>query len=98
MLGDLVLFELLQGAADDRHASSLEQALRAFALVSLVGDALAALAARHARAPRSHGVTLRKAIDLVIGTWCIASDVALPHNDRDFDPLVRHLGLRVVAC
>jgi len=34
---------------------------------------------------------LRKTIDTVVATRCF-----LLHNDRDFDPFVRHLGLRVV--
>jgi len=39
-------------------------------------------------------VTVRKTIDLLIGTYCIAMDCILLHSDRDFDPMARHLGLR----
>jgi hypothetical protein len=32
----------------------------------------------------------------VIPARCIESGCDLPHDDRDFDPFVKHLGLRVV--
>jgi hypothetical protein len=35
----------------------------------------------------------RKAIGLLIGTWCIENRSPLLHNDSDFRPLARHLGL-----
>jgi predicted nucleic acid-binding protein len=45
---------------------------------------------------RRLGVTVRKTIDLLIGTHCITDDCALLHSDRDFDPMTRHLGLRAL--
>jgi hypothetical protein len=39
---------------------------------------------------------VRKTIDLLIGTFCIVNDCVLLHCDRDFDPMTRHLGLRVL--
>jgi len=38
---------------------------------------------------------IRKTIDTLIATYCIENDVALLHADRNFDPFVEHLGLRV---
>ena len=35
-------------------------------------------------------------IDVMIGTFCIHHQLALLHDDRDFDPMVRFLGLDVV--
>ena len=35
-----------------------------------------------------------KTIDLVIGTFCIECGHLLLHDDRDFEPMVRFLGLR----
>jgi predicted nucleic acid-binding protein len=45
---------------------------------------------------RKAGVTVRKTIDTLIATRCIESGYELLHEDRDFDPFVKHLGLRVV--
>jgi predicted nucleic acid-binding protein len=39
------------------------------------------------------GITVRKTIDLLIGTWCIKNRRPLLHNDGDFHPIARHLGL-----
>ena len=36
---------------------------------------------------------LRNTVDLLIGTFCIVNDLRLLHNDRDFLPMVEHLGL-----
>jgi predicted nucleic acid-binding protein len=44
---------------------------------------------------RRKGVTMRKTIDMIIGTHCIEQNCALLHSDRDFDPMVEHLGLRI---
>ncbi len=60
------------------------------------GIDLALRAADHYRALRRLGITLRKTIDLLIGTYCIAQDCDLLHNDRDFDPMSEHLGLRTL--
>ena len=71
--------------------------LTALTVVELGGQHVAIQAAKNFRALRSKGVTVRKTIDTVIATRCIESGYELLHNDRDFDPFAKHLGLRVVA-
>jgi predicted nucleic acid-binding protein len=95
LLGDLVLLELLRGARDDRHAGAIEGRLIRFRRIDMVRGELAIAAARNYRLLRSRGITIRKTIDLLIGTWCIANAVALLHDDRDFEPMRQHLGLLV---
>ncbi len=95
LLGDLVLLELLQGARDDRHAGGIEGRLAAFRRVGLLDFDVAAAAARNYRTLRTRGITVRKTADLIIGTWCIQHDIPLLHDDRDFEPMRAHLGLRV---
>ena len=56
---------------------------------------LAILAAANYRHLRQKGITVRTTIDYLIATFCIESGFALLHNDRDFDPFEKHLGLRV---
>jgi hypothetical protein len=51
------------------------------------------MAARNFRSLRRRGVTVRKTIDLLIGTWCIENRQPLLHNDSDFHPMAQHLGL-----
>jgi predicted nucleic acid-binding protein len=59
----------------------------------MAGDPIAVAAARNFRSLRRRGITVRKTIDLLIGTWCIENRRPLPHNDSDFWPMARHLGL-----
>ena len=54
---------------------------------------LAARAARCFRTLRDKGVTIRKT-NLIIGTFCLAHGHMLLHDDRDFDAMAEHLGLK----
>ena len=96
-LGDLMLCEVLQGLASEREAQEVEALLRRFEVVAMAGDAIAVMAAAHFRFLRRRGITIRKTIDLLIGTWCIAHRKSLLHNDGDFRPMARYLGLAEVA-
>ena len=93
ILGDLMLCEILQGLASERRALEVEARLRPFLTVSMAGEAIAIAAARNFRYLRGKGITVRKTIDLLIGTWCIENRTPLLHNDSDFRPMARHLGL-----
>ena len=93
VVGDLMLCEVLQGLADERSARQVEALLRRFEVVAMAGASIAVMAARNFRSLRRRGVTVRKTIDLLIGTWCIENRTPLLHNDSDFRPMVRHLGL-----
>ncbi|MEZ5603936.1 MAG: PIN domain nuclease [Burkholderiaceae bacterium] len=92
--GDLVLAEVLQGFGDDREFEQARRLLDTLDIVVLGGREIAIAAARNFRALRRLGVTARKTIDTVIATRCIVDGYALLYSDRDFDPFVRHLGLR----
>ena len=93
ILGDVVLLEVLQGARDDLNALRIERELRQFNLRQMLDGDIAIHAAANYRRLRSLGKTIRKTNDLIIGTWCIENRCALLHNDRDFLPMVDHLGL-----
>lgn len=93
VVGDLMLCEVLQGLASEQSAREVESLLRRFAIATMVGDAIAVTAARNFRYLRSRGITIRKTIDLLIGAWCIENRTPLLHNDGDFRPMARHLGL-----
>lgn len=96
LIGDLILLEVLQGARDDRHAARIERGLREYVLVSLLDADLARRAAGNYRKLRELGVTVRKTADIIIGTFCIERGHTLLHDDRDFEPMERHLGLRTL--
>ena len=93
IVGDLMLCEVLHGLASERAARQVEGLLRRFEIVPMAGETIAVAAARNFRSLRKKGVTIRKTIDLLIGTWCIEHGRPLLHNDSDFRPMARHLGL-----
>jgi predicted nucleic acid-binding protein len=84
------------GIPDPREHAAVKNALLSFEVATIGGVDLALAAADHYRALRRLGVTVRKTIDLLIGTYCLANDCALLHSDHDFDPMTRHLGLRAL--
>jgi predicted nucleic acid-binding protein len=97
IVGDLILVEVLQGYTVEREAEKAGELLGRFEQVSLVDPSLAIEAAAHYRRLRRLGITVRKTIDLLIATRCIDRDWLLLHNDRNFEPLREHLGLRTVG-
>jgi predicted nucleic acid-binding protein len=93
IVGDLILTEVLQGFRQERHFRQALRLLRAFPVVPMLGPDIAVHSAKNYRALRRRGVTVRKTIDIMIGTYCLAQSYPLLYSDRDFDPMVRHLGL-----
>jgi predicted nucleic acid-binding protein len=93
LVGDLILLEVLQGARDETHALRIERGLRRFEVVPLLDADLAPRAARNYRKLRDLGVTIRRTADIIIGTFCIERRCSLLHDDRDFAPMEKHLGL-----
>ena len=91
---DLVLAEVLQGFRSDRDFEQARTLFTSLVVVDLGGKDIAIQAAKNFRTLRALGVTVRKTIDTVIATRCIESGFALLYSDRDFDPFVKHLGLR----
>ena len=96
-IGDLMLAEVLQGFADEKDFDKAMKMLTSLTVLEVGGQEVAIQAARNFRALRNLGVTIRKTIDTLIATRCIMSGYDLLHNDRDFDPFTKYLGLRVVG-
>jgi predicted nucleic acid-binding protein len=96
-IGDLILTEVLRGFSGERDFNEARKLLTSLTIVDLGGRDAAIQAAKNFRVLREFGVTVRKTIDSVIATRCIESGYDLLHNDRDFDPFVKHLGLCTVA-
>jgi predicted nucleic acid-binding protein len=94
LVGDLILTEVLQGFRRDADHRAAREAMTVFPVESMVGPARAVRAADNYRLLRSRGVTVRKTIDVLIGTFCLEDSHQLLFNDHDFEPLVEHLGLQ----
>ena len=96
VLGDYVLVEVLQGFKSDKDYSIAQNVLSSFPCFSICGEEIAIKSANNYRILRKKGITVRKTIDVIIGTFCLENDFILLHNDKDFFPLERHLGLKTV--
>ena len=96
LIGDLILCEVLQGFRSEAQARLVQRSLSGFEIVSLCSPDLAVRAADNYRMLRRQGITIRKTVDLIIGTFCIERGHALLHSDRDFEPMERLLGLQTV--
>ena len=97
LLGDIILTEILQGFDSDKEFRLAKQALEPLDCVHLGGKSLAIKAASNFRFLRSKGVTIRKTVDMLIGSWCIEHEVELLHNDKDFDQIATQLPLQIYA-
>lgn len=93
-IGDLIAAEVLQGIRDDKEFNWVKKVFDTFTRVDLCDYDLALKASENYRALRVKGITVRKTIDTLIATRCIEDGLTLLHSDRDFDPFVKHLGLR----
>ena len=93
-IGDLILAEVLQGFRGDADYAAAKELLASLTIYDLLGATLAIKTADNYRTLRKKGVTVRKTIDAVIATFCIQRRTPLLYSDRDFDPFVRHLGLK----
>lgn len=96
VIGDLILTEVLQGFQSDREFSIARDLLLRFPFMPMGGKELALESAMNYRRLRRTGVTVRKTIDVMIGTFCIHHRIPLLHDDRDFDPMVKYLELEVI--
>jgi predicted nucleic acid-binding protein len=94
VIGDLIITELLQGFREDKNYKIAKQLIESLEYYDLGGKEIAYKAADNFRKLRKRGITVRKTIDMIIGTFCIENDFELIHNDRDFDPLEKYLGLK----
>lgn len=93
-IGDLMLVEVLQGYRTEPDAGTAMRLFDQVPCMEIGGRACALAAADHYRRLRALAITPRKTIDTLIATRCILDGIELLHSDRDFEPFVRHLGLR----
>lgn len=94
--GDLIAVEVLQGFKNEHHFQITKQVLEEIPFFSLSNKKLSMIAAENYRTLRKKGVTVRKTIDVIIGTFCIENNHVLLHHDRDFNPMEKWLGLQVI--
>jgi hypothetical protein len=96
IMGDLILTEVLQGFQRDKDFKTTRDLLLRIPFMPMGGEDITLESAANYRLLRRKGITMRKTIDVMIGTFCIHYQLPFLHDDRDFDPMVKYLGLKVI--
>lgn len=96
-IGDLIYCEVMQGLHSSRERKRVGSLFLALPRFGMVGFAVAEKSAANYRLLRSRGVTVRKTIDVLIGTFCAERGFELLHHDRDFALMAPHINLRIVG-
>jgi len=94
-IGDLIYGEIMQGVRSDAERNTLSGLLMALARYDMAGFAMAEKSAANCRLLRSKGVTVRKTIVVLIGTFCAENGLPLVHCDSDFDHMAEYIGLTI---
>ena len=97
IIGDLIFLKLLQGISNQTRYKHIKDSLKNLEKVEMLGFVIAEKTAENYNKLRIRGVTVRKSIDMVIGTYCIEHSLRLLHNDRDFLPMEKYLGLKTIS-
>lgn len=92
---DPVAMELLAGARNTRDLETLEDLVMSLEPMPVFGLSDYENAAAVYRSCRWRGFTPRSQIDCLIAAVALREDVALLHNDRDFDLIAAHTGLKI---
>lgn len=95
-IGDLIYCEVLQGISSTRERGEVSELLLSLPQYEMVGFQMAARSAGNYSMLRARGITIRKTIDVLIGTFCAENGFGVIHHDRDFDMMAKHIGLRIV--
>lgn len=97
IVGDIILAEVLQGFQNDNDFKTAQKLLLDFPFMEMLGQELAIKSAMNYRFLRKHGVTVRKTIDVMIGTFCIHYRFSLLHEDKDFEQIEKYLKLKTIS-
>ena len=92
-VGDLIYCEVMQGIKIKHEREQVSSLFLSLPGYEMVGFHIAEKSAKNYRFLRSKGVTIRKTIDVIIGTFCVENNLQIIHYDRDFDFMAPHIGL-----
>ncbi len=93
----VILTEVLQGIREERDYERTATRFDNFLFLDMERDTFVKSADLF-RALRRQGITIRRPIDCMIAAVAIQHGIWLLHSDRDFDPIAKHCGLRVIEA
>ena len=91
----LVLTEVLQGVREEKEYMKIRRYFENLVFLPMTRE-MFLLSAEIYRSLRKKGITVRKPVDCMIASVAISHKVQLLHNDRDFNPIEKHCGLKAV--
>jgi predicted nucleic acid-binding protein len=91
----VVLTEVLQGIREDDDYRRASLRFNVLLFLPMARETFVRAAELY-RSLRRRGITIRKPVDCMIASVCLEHGASLLHNDRDFDPMESHCGLKVV--
>lgn len=91
----VIIQEILQGIRDEKQFNRVREELLELNILSLDIIEASISAASIYRTLRSRGLTVRKPADCLISAYAIQYDIALVHNDADFNLIKKHSRLKV---
>jgi predicted nucleic acid-binding protein len=89
---DVVVMEILAGARDPSHLTTLRRLLQRCDLLPVTAEDYESASAIW-RACRRAGDTPRSLLDCLVAAVAMRHGVAVLHSDRDYDMIARHVGL-----
>ena len=92
----IILAEVLQGIRQDTEFRKTRDLFNALILLPMPYTVFLKSAAIY-RKLRKIGITIRKPLDCMIASVAIENDIPLLHNDKDFQPIEKHCGLKVLS-
>ena len=95
--GDLILTEVLQWFRKENDYNKAKKIMSILACKNLSGYEIAIKSAENYRKLRKQGITVKKTIDVIIGTFCITENIPLLHDNKYFEPMIEHLGLKSIS-
>jgi len=92
----IILTEVLQGIREDEDYQRTLSKFDIFLFLPMNRPSFVRAAELY-RSLRRRGITIRKPVDCMIASVAIEHNIPLLHDDRDFDPIETHCGLKVVG-
>lgn len=95
-IGDLIALEILQGFKKDKDYNTAKELINSLTIYDMLGQSAVLNCADNYRKLRKKGIIIRKTADVIIASFCLLHDFPLLFSDKDFQPFVKHLGLKEV--
>jgi predicted nucleic acid-binding protein len=92
----IILTEVLQGIRKKSEFQKTKELFTSMIFLPMPYSVFLG-AAEIYRTLRRQGITIRNSVDCMIASVAIENDIMLLHNDRDFTPIEKYLGLKVLT-